>query len=149
MIIPVYMWKIDGEEPQENPVVPFRPKAMSSTGKRTDPAVMLRTSLWAAASQVTNDANKAGKLVEAMLDLIQRRQTRAPKGKLVPFKNNPPATVKIYNRILEIKASKAGMRHNCDSECRRAGHNYVHKFPLKYKNGCIYGLSDGSLLVKR
>lgn len=58
--------------------------------------------------------------------------------------NNPPMT-KIYNRVVEIKASKAGMPHACDSACRRAGHNYKHRFSSK---ACIYGLPDGSILIR-
>jgi hypothetical protein len=61
-----------------------------------------------------------------------------------PAKTNPP-TVKIYNRVIKIYASKAGMKHNCDPECRAHGHNYVHEFAEK---ACIYGLPDGSFLVK-
>jgi hypothetical protein len=60
------------------------------------------------------------------------------------FKHNPSMT-KIYNRVVKIYASKAGMPHNCDAECKKHGHNYVHHFKQK---ACIYGLPDGSLLVK-
>lgn len=56
-----------------------------------------------------------------------------------------PGVTKIYNSIIEIKASKAGMRHKCDAKCKRALHRYVHKFK---NNACIYGLPDGSILIK-
>lgn len=59
-------------------------------------------------------------------------------------RKNPPAT-KIYERVLEIRASKAGMPHRCDSACRQAGHRYVHKFRSK---ASIYGLDDGTLLIE-
>lgn len=66
------------------------------------------------------------------------------KGKVIPFKRNPPVT-KIYQRCIQIFASKAGMQHHCDAACKRAGHRYQHKFK---KSACIYGLADGSLLIK-
>jgi hypothetical protein len=127
-----------------NPIVPFRRKAISFTGQRTSPEVLLRTQLWNVAQSVTNDPNKAAKLVDAFYDVISARQSRAPKGKLVPFRPNPQM-VKIYERCIEIKASKAGLKHPCDAACKRAGHNYKHGFA---KKACIYGLPDGSLLIR-
>jgi hypothetical protein len=53
--------------------------------------------------------------------------------------------VKIYNHVDAIFASKAGMDHKCDSACKKSGHRYQHKFKEK---ACIYGLSDGTLLIK-
>jgi hypothetical protein len=75
-----------------------------------------------------------------------------PSGDIVDFeernmrlaRKNPPRT-KIYNRVIKIYASKAGMPHNCDAECKKHGHNYVHHFKEK---ACIYGLPDGTLWVK-
>lgn len=64
------------------------------------------------------------------------------------FNENPPVPYivgKIYQRCLEIRASKAGMPHECDEACRKAGHRYVH--PYK-QNACIYALSDGSVLIR-
>ena len=55
-----------------------------------------------------------------------------------------PRAVKVYDRIMEVVARK-GPGHKCDAACLRANHTYVHKF--KEKAG-IYGLPDGSLLVK-
>ena len=57
---------------------------------------------------------------------------------------NPPLT-KIYSRLIEIKASKAGMPHRCDDKCRAAGHRFRHPFTSK---ACVYGLPDGSILIK-
>lgn len=59
-------------------------------------------------------------------------------------KINPPA-VKIYSCVEDIYASKADMPHACDAKCRRAKHRYHHKFS---KKACVYGLSDGSILIK-
>lgn len=59
--------------------------------------------------------------------------------------SNPRGMTKIYNRVIKIYASKAGMPHNCDAECKRHGHDYVHTFK---KKACIYGLPDGSILIK-
>jgi hypothetical protein len=62
------------------------------------------------------------------------------------LKRNPGnRPVKIYGSIHMIAASKAGMKHKCSPECRRAGHRYQHVFK---NNACIYGLPDGSILVK-
>jgi hypothetical protein len=130
----------------KNPVVPFRQKAISSTGKRTSPETMLRTQLWNVAQTVTNDPQKAAMLVDAFYDVIAQRQSHALKGKLIPFGHNPAGgMIKIYERCIEIKASKAGLKHHCDEKCRRAGHNYKHGFA---KKACIYGLPDGSLLIR-
>jgi hypothetical protein len=60
------------------------------------------------------------------------------------IRKNPPLT-KIYSELIEIRASKAGMPHKCDSACKKAGHRYVHKFSSK---PCIYGLPDGSILIR-
>jgi hypothetical protein len=60
------------------------------------------------------------------------------------WRGNPPAR-KIYNRVIQIFASKEGMPHQCDDKCKRAHHRYQHKFSSK---ACIYGLSDGSILIK-
>jgi len=58
-------------------------------------------------------------------------------------KENPRGT-KIYERVISIRASKAGMPHQCDEECRRHGHRYEHKFRHK---AAIYGMPDGSLRI--
>lgn len=52
--------------------------------------------------------------------------------------------VKIYNRVIQIFASKEGMPHNCDAACKSHQHLYQHKFT---KKACIYGLPDGTLLI--
>lgn len=70
----------------------------------------------------------------------------APKLGSLRYEVNPRGKrIKIYNRVIKIYASKAGMPHQCDAECKKHGHNYVHHFKEK---ACIYGLPDGSLLVK-
>lgn len=56
-----------------------------------------------------------------------------------------PRRTKIYEKVLEIRASKAGMPHRCDAACRRAGHRYVHKFRSK---ASIYGTPDGGLVIE-
>jgi len=53
--------------------------------------------------------------------------------------------VKIYSEVHAIYASKAGMRHHCDAACKKARHLYRHKFKTR---ACIYGLPDGSILIK-
>lgn len=65
-----------------------------------------------------------------------------PKGE----RRNPDedATM-IYSRVLEIRASKAGMDHRCSDACRRAGHRYVHRFKTR---ASIWGLPDGSLVIE-
>jgi len=55
---------------------------------------------------------------------------------------NPQATM-IYGRILEIRAQKT-QPHQCDAECKRAGHRYFHPFT---SNAQIYGLANGDLLI--
>jgi hypothetical protein len=63
------------------------------------------------------------------------------------FKPNPSPEIvgKIYSRVIEIRACKAGIPHKCDSICRNSGHRFKHPFKQK---ACIYALSDGSLLIR-
>jgi hypothetical protein len=61
------------------------------------------------------------------------------------YRGNPPGRVKIYQTCIELKASKAGMPHECDEACKRSGHNYKHSFK---KNACVFGLPNGSILIK-
>jgi hypothetical protein len=65
---------------------------------------------------------------------------------LHPKTSNPPAgkIVKIYNRVEDIYASKAGMPHQYDAKCLRAKHRYHHKF---VKKACVYGLPGGRILI--
>jgi len=74
-------------------------------------------------------------------DLENPKRRRAGSGRPAA---NPPMT-KIYERVIKIYASKAGMKHNCDDTCKKHGHNYVHAFK---KRAAIYGLPDGSILIK-
>lgn len=60
------------------------------------------------------------------------------------FQPNPRGT-KIYNRIISIRATKAGMPHHCDDECRKHGHRYEHKFKEK---ASVVGLENGNVLLK-
>jgi len=56
-----------------------------------------------------------------------------------------PKRTKIYSRVIKIFASKAGMPHRCDPDCKRHEHCYVHEFTKKC---CIWGLLDGRLLIE-
>lgn len=74
-----------------------------------------------------------------------RRRKGSGELQSILYPENPPPR-KIYQRCVEIIASKAGMPHQCDAACKRAGHMYRHKFS---KQACIYGLHDGNVLVGR
>jgi hypothetical protein len=69
---------------------------------------------------------------------------RNPVHRVMGLNNPHEGRTKIYERVLKIYASKAGMPHHCDAKCKAAGHQYVHTFK---KKACIYGLSNGNLLV--
>lgn len=60
-------------------------------------------------------------------------------------KGNPPL-VEIYSHCIEIKASKAGLKHHCDAKCKAANHRYVHTFKGKTRTP-IFGLPDGRFIV--
>lgn len=56
-----------------------------------------------------------------------------------------PAPVKIYGRCLRIEAIKT-VSHTYGGKTTKAGQHYFHDFTDK--NAVIYGLPDGSLLIK-
>lgn len=129
---------------QGNPVLPFRRKATSYTGKRMDPTTLDQAELYRIALTWTDDPQRAEQMVNAFIAGAAQGAKIRPKGKLFPFKSNPPMR-KIYNRVLQVFASKEGMAHQCDARCRAAHHRYQHRFTQK---ACIYGLPDGSILIK-
>jgi len=57
-----------------------------------------------------------------------------------------PRMTKIYQHVISIRASKEGMPHKCDKVCAAHHHLYEHKF--ENENACVFGLSDGSILIK-
>lgn len=63
----------------------------------------------------------------------------------VNVRNSPRGAVKIYGRCLRIEAVKTSA-HTYGGETTRAGQKYFHDFTTK--NAMIYGLPDGSLLIK-
>jgi hypothetical protein len=60
--------------------------------------------------------------------------------------SNPKKLVTIYGRVLKVEAQKIGPHRNCDAECKRCDHKYVHDFKVGAK---MYGLPDGSILIKK
>jgi hypothetical protein len=58
----------------------------------------------------------------------------------------PKRLVRIYGRVLRIEAQKVGPHKNCDAECKRCNHKYVHDFR---KGAVMYGQPDGSILIKK
>lgn len=60
------------------------------------------------------------------------------------MKKNPTSAVVIYGKVLRIEAQKT-QKHRCDDECAKFKHRYYHDFK---KGPIMYGLPDGSLLIK-
>lgn len=92
-----------------------------------------------------HDANISGRALQCQV--CKHDNYEVLQGRIVPLRReqgNPPAT-KIYSHCIEIRASKAGMPHKCDAACKRSNHLYKHEFK---KRCCIFGLPDGSLLIK-
>lgn len=75
-----------------------------------------------------------------------RKLMAKPKGRLpnVCGKKNAGA-VKIYGRCLRIEAIKT-VKHTYGGKTSTAGQKYFHDFSTQ--NAIIYGLPDGSLLIK-
>lgn len=57
--------------------------------------------------------------------------------------SNPRMTM-IYGKVNRIIATKT-QKHICDAACKSHGHRYYHDFS---SNAQMYGLPDGSLLIK-
>lgn len=77
--------------------------------------------------------------------MIRRRPRLAGRASRKRPRRNP-RNVKIYEDIHVIIASKKGMPHRCDAECRAADHMYIHEFK---KGSGIFGRQDGSINVRR
>ncbi len=64
------------------------------------------------------------------------------------FKDNPMGKRKrntvIYPRVLQVHAQKVGPHRNCDAECKKCTHKYVHDF--RKKNVRMIGLSPGDVI---
>lgn len=68
------------------------------------------------------------------------------KPKKTRVENPRKYLTRIYGRVLEIHAQKTGFHRNCDAECKRANHKYVHEFKPGAK---LMGIPDGSFLMLR
>lgn len=76
---------------------------------------------------------------------IQEKDGRYYLLKPKRVKSNPAGAVKIYGRCLRIEAIKT-VSHSYGGKPTTGGQRYFHDFTTK--NAMIYGLPDGSLLIK-
>lgn len=53
---------------------------------------------------------------------------------------------KVLSGPFEIVATKKGMKHKCDADCRRVNHTYRHTFP---EGVDLYETPDGGFLIKQ
>jgi len=68
-----------------------------------------------------------------------------PKRIATSVRNSPKGAAKIYGRCLRIEAIKL-QKHTYGGKVTPPGQKYFHDFSTKY--AVIYGLPDGSLLIK-
>jgi len=61
------------------------------------------------------------------------------------MKKQKDSLKKFLSGPFEIVATKKGMKHKCDADCRRANHTYRHKFPAGVD---MYETADGGFLIK-
>jgi hypothetical protein len=86
--------------------------------------------------------SKSWKTIYTGIDAINAWKLFAPKEKQVRIRKNPPSgAVPIYDKIISIRAQK-GKRSLWPRE------NFEHNFQKDKTSASIYGLPDGSLLIK-
>ena len=61
------------------------------------------------------------------------------------MKKRKDSLKKVASGPIEIIATKKGMKHKCNEDCRRANHTYRHQYPAGVD---LYETPDGDLLIK-
>lgn len=99
-------------------------------------------------------ANYYAGQAEGMRDTADQYREHFKKGKIIvknparvrSIKLNPPVpgAVLIYDRVIAVKASKAGMKHLCDSRCKDGRHIYKH---VGIGRTAVWGLPGKKALI--
>lgn len=113
----------------------------------SDPRKVFSTLMQLARKRTLSPAEKEQLLIARQKLRMAKKSVMRNKGRQLARrkpKRNPEKGTPIYGHVLDITCRRVGP-HRCDAACKRVNHTYRHEFKSRPS---IYGLPDGSLLIK-